>query len=62
MVKSKEIIKKAIYVMEIKTKTKGGQLKCENSLERAGDWGLNTNPPLALWYVILGLQENNFSI
>ena len=61
VIKNKEIIKKVIYVMEIKIKAKGGQLMCENR-EKAGDWGLNSNPPLALWYIILRLQENNFSI
>lgn len=45
MVKSKEIIKKAIYVTEIKTKTEGGQRKCENSLEGLGIGGWTQIPP-----------------
>ena len=59
VVKSKEIIKKVIYVMEIKIKAKGGQLMCENR-DKAGDWGLNSNHPLALWYIILGFKKITF--
>lgn len=37
VVKSKEIIKKAIYITEMETKAKGDQLKCE-SREGTGNW------------------------
>lgn len=59
VVKSKEIVKRQ-FMSEIKTKAKGGQLKYENR-EGVGDWRLNSNPSLALWYAILGFQENNTS-